>query len=785
MPIPQLDCSARGLSHMLDPHTVRPLSELFGGIDPTSLVAEALPHLVWSARPDGYCDFFNSRWYEFTGGSPDEHLGWGWWETIHAGDRMRVARDWASFVAEDRPFEAEYRIKGADGAYRWFLARGVPLRNGDSEVVRWFGTCTDIQSQKEAQEMERFLADLSDRIRPIVEPDDVMWTAVAAIGQRLAVSRAAYADIDIVNDQVIVSRDYHQDVPSIAGVFPMKFFAEETIREAREGKVVVCGDTERDPRTAHRFQSSYGPKQICAFISVPVVKEGTLQYILTVQSARPREWTDAEVALLLDVAERTAEAVLRAHLFRTAQTRAEELAFVVENAPAFICRVGTDYRYLYVNASHSERFGLTPEDVVGMHVSDLLGEEAFAAIRPYMDRAFLGEHVSYSLEVPYRELGMRHIQVGYAPYFDEQSGSRGLVGIIQDMTEAKRAEEALSAIEASFRALIQQAPEAVFVASMDGIFTDVNAAACAMLGYPAEALLGQRIADLIREEDRASFESFRESQMESGAHYNEWEMRRQDGTYVRCELNARILPDGRWIGFAHDITVRNRERIEIEALNRRLQRAMTETHHRVKNNLQVVSALIDLQVMQHPASVPAQELRRLGHHVTTLAAVHDVLTEQAKNDADVEFVSASAILRNLVPLLQRMAAEHSVDAELEDASLTARQGTGLALVATELVSNALKHGKSDVTVRFCTGDRSARLIVRDGGPGFPPSFDPSLAANTGLELVTNLSRWDLGGSIAFMNRKEGGAEVAVEIPLTPAQQCAQSIVTGSTTGGTK
>ena len=438
--------------------SARPLKDLLGSVDPTAILAEALPHLVWSARPDGFCDYLNSRYYEYTGAQPGQHLGCGWREAIHPSERIRVVKNWSKVISDGQPFEAEYRIRAADGGYCWVLARGVPIRDDAGEVVRWFGTCTDIDSQKRAQATERFLADLSDRLRPIAEPEEVMWTAVSAVGERLEVSRATYAEIDLLNEQVIVTRDYHSGVPSAAGVYPMSYFAEETIAEARAGHLVVCCNTETDPRTARRFASSYRPIQIGAFISVPVVKEGALQYILTVQSSTPRDWTEAEIALLQDVAERTTQAVLRAHLFRAAQIQAEELAFITENAPAHICRVGTDGRFIYVNASFAARFGLSPADVIGRDVADVLGKEAFDAIRPYMDRAFEGYRVSYSLDIPYKQIGVRHMLCGYAPYVDERTGSRGLVGIIQDVTDTKRAEKALSASDASLRSFFEQSP---------------------------------------------------------------------------------------------------------------------------------------------------------------------------------------------------------------------------------------------------------------------------------------------------------------------------------------
>jgi two-component system, sensor histidine kinase PdtaS len=192
---------------------------------------------------------------------------------------------------------------------------------------------------------------------------------------------------------------------------------------------------------------------------------------------------------------------------------------------------------------------------------------------------------------------------------------------------------------------------------------------------------------------------------------------------------------------------------------------MTETHHRVKNNLQVIAAMVDMQLMRDTETVPVTEIVRLGQHISTLAAVHDILTHQSKADGEAHTVPAASMLGRLLPLLQQSAGTHTVESHIEDVELTARQATSLALVASELVSNAIKHGKSKVKVEFRVTSDQAVLRVSDDGKGFPPDFNAGKAANTGLELVENLTQWDLGGRAEFGNRPEGGGRVEVVIPL--------------------
>ena len=97
--------------------------------------------------------------------------------------------------------------------------------------------------------------------------------------------------------------------------------------------------------------------------------------------------------------------------------------------------------------------------------------------------------------------------------------------------------------------------------------------------------------------------------------------------------------------------------------------------------------------------------------------------------------------------------------------LPIRQATSLAVLANELVSNATKHGKGDIGIAFTVEGKTGKFEVWDEGPGFPAEFNPKTSANTGVELVETISRYDLRGEVAYQNRPEGGAQVVVIFPL--------------------
>jgi PAS domain S-box-containing protein len=133
-----------------------------------SAIADAMPQMVWSTRADGHHDYFNSQWYEFTGAPEGSTDGEGWSEMFHPQDREQARARWSASLASGEPYEIEYRLRRRDGIYRWTLGRAVPLRNEAGEIVRWYGTCTDIDDLKRMEQAKELLSqELSHRIKNI------------------------------------------------------------------------------------------------------------------------------------------------------------------------------------------------------------------------------------------------------------------------------------------------------------------------------------------------------------------------------------------------------------------------------------------------------------------------------------------------------------------------------------------------------------------------------------------------------------------------------------------
>ncbi len=134
-----------------------------------STLAETVPEVLYTNLPDGSCDYVSQRFLDYTGMTSDAALGYGWTDALHPMDRDRTMALWDESRETGRPFEAEYRFRRADGEYRWFKSRSIPMRGPEGAIVRWFGVCTDLDDSKRAEEALRAalteVAQLRDRLQ--------------------------------------------------------------------------------------------------------------------------------------------------------------------------------------------------------------------------------------------------------------------------------------------------------------------------------------------------------------------------------------------------------------------------------------------------------------------------------------------------------------------------------------------------------------------------------------------------------------------------------------------
>ena len=239
-------------------------------------LADAMPHLVWTCGADGNCDFLSPQWLAYTGRQESEQLGTGWLESVHADDRASLLTKWEAAVAAGGTFDTEFRIRRADGKYRWFKTRAVPVRSPGGAIIKWYGTNTDIEEFRRIEQAIR---------------------------------------------------------------------ASET-----------------------------------------------------------------------------------------------QLRLITDHAPVFLAQCDPNHRFKFVNRPYAERHGLTRDEIIGRHLSEIMGQAAYEAFKVHLDECLTGRRVEFEQEIPYAKLGARWVHVIYEPERGPAGEITGLVAVIVDITTRKQAE---------------------------------------------------------------------------------------------------------------------------------------------------------------------------------------------------------------------------------------------------------------------------------------------------------------------------------------------------------
>ena len=688
--------------------------------------------------------------------------------------------------------------------FRWFLARGVPIKDLQGTITHWFGTCTDIDGQKKAEEKQRFLALLAKEMRALAAPEEVTGIAMRLLGEHLRAARTTYNEVDEKNNRVTANRDYCIGAESILGTFSLSDFGPALVADLRAGFTVTIVDFAEDPRTAPFYESMYRSLGIQSFIAVPLIKDGGLVTILSVNMTSVRSWTVIEAEIVEEVAERTWLAVENARLYQAAQREIEErrraeehsnrLAAIVESSHDAIVSKDLNGIITFWNAAAERIYGYSAEEMIGKSKAIVIPPDLPDELANILDKIRRGEAIEHYETVRRRKDGVRiNVSISVSAVKNASGQVIGASTIARDITERIRGEEErerLTKEVASQRKrlddLISSVPGVVWEAwgepdDKSQRMNFVSGHVEAMLGYTVDEWVSTPNfwLTIVHPDDREQAVRVAADAWISGnTHVNIFRWLTKDGRVLWCETHSVVIQDSEGVsigmrGVTIDISdrkeaeaERDRSIAEIQVLNQRLKRSIQETHHRVKNNLQIISALTEIQMSDSEDSVPVTAMQRIGQHTRALAAIHDILTQQAKMEAQVATISTRAAMDKLIPLLQATIGNRQIRHQVDDVMLPVRSAASLALLVSELISNAVKHGKGDIEMSFRVKGEEAHLEICDDGPGFPPNFDWQNAASTGLALIDSAGRYDLHGAITFDNRATGGARAAVTFLLS-------------------
>ncbi|MFO1488473.1 MAG: PAS domain S-box protein [Verrucomicrobiota bacterium] len=165
-------------------------------------MANSISQLAWIAQPDGFISWYNDRWYSYTGTTPQQMEGWGWQAVHHPDVLPKVMRQWTAAIAAGEIFEMEFPLRGADNRFRRFLTRAVPLKDSDGRVVQWFGTNTDVDELKRAEESLRKVLRHARSIVMPVEPLGPGRWQVSTVNTDITERRLAEEKIQQLNTEL-------------------------------------------------------------------------------------------------------------------------------------------------------------------------------------------------------------------------------------------------------------------------------------------------------------------------------------------------------------------------------------------------------------------------------------------------------------------------------------------------------------------------------------------------------------------------------------------------------
>jgi PAS domain S-box-containing protein len=220
-------------------------------------LAEALPQLVWTSRPDGQRDYFSRQWVEYTGIPEEEQFGLAWLDkVVHPEDRKRIRERWMAAVKGQDEYDAELRIRRADGQYRWFKARATPVRD-DGRIVRWFGTCTDITDIVEAREtltrsQEELERRVAERTRSLAAANEQLAAEIAE-RQRTEEALRQSQKLEAIGQLTSgVAHDFNNLLTGVLGnleLLERRLKSEGSLRRLRSARAAA----ERGARLTHQL----------------------------------------------------------------------------------------------------------------------------------------------------------------------------------------------------------------------------------------------------------------------------------------------------------------------------------------------------------------------------------------------------------------------------------------------------------------------------------------------------------------------------------------------------
>ncbi len=404
-------------------------------------LADAMPQIVWTSDPEGAANYFNERWFEYTGMTRAEVGANAWLRVVHPDDLPEAVARREQTLRTGDPFEIEYRFRGADGEYRWHLGRAVPRRDADGRIDLWIGTATDIHDRKRIEEQRRFIVNAGDTLSRSLDYRETL----SQVAELAAGDIADWCSVHVVESDGTIAElaIAHRDPAKIAFAREVQTrYPADPAAATGAPAVIRSGEPELVPEITEEMLRDAAKDELhfellmqlglSSYMCVPLKsRDAVLGAITLITSESGRRFGADDLSLAEELARRAATAIENAHLYREAEARAQA-ARVLATIGDGVFLVDRGGRVRLWNSAAQWITGLLEDDVLGRPAATAIA--GWEAIEPRIPVASTGEPSraeSIPLQIGERELWLSVSAVGYED---------GTVYAFRDLTEERALE---------------------------------------------------------------------------------------------------------------------------------------------------------------------------------------------------------------------------------------------------------------------------------------------------------------------------------------------------------
>lgn len=364
------------------------------------------------------------------------------------------------------------------------------------------------------------------------------------------------------------------------------------------------------------------------------------------------------------------------------------------------------------------------------------------------------------------------VELDMSPFPVEDEDHEYWVGINRDITKRKQTEKILEESEQKHRAYTELSFDAIFEIRQDGMITDCNKRACEMFGYKRKELIGMNTLKLIPEEYRDSQPDLISDEVTTGSKAWERTYRKKDGTQFPTEINTKLYKrEGkkRLIAYVRDITEQKENEKTIKNSLKEKETLLAEIHHRVKNNLAIISGLLEMQTYNAADEAIVEALRESQSRIQSIAMVHEKLyrSDSFNNIPFDKYLDE--LLSLIAETFNGNARKITVKKNIKPVFLDVNRAIPCGLIFNELITNAYKHAftetdekEATISVQLNKNNRHFSLEVRDNGCGLPEEYTINQPQSLGTTLIQTLVE-QLDGNFEFSSNNGAYFKISFEL----------------------